>query len=80
MRPGTVQGRWLLARVLAELGNDEGASRMKDAAYREYTALPRFRRSEERPFAWRARPSRPLAVAVAVFAAVGLLFALAASQ
>lgn len=75
-RPGTVQGRWLLSRALAAQGDLPAASRMKDAAYKEYTALPRFRRSEERPFAWRARPSRPIAFFVAVLAAVSLFFAL----
>jgi tetratricopeptide (TPR) repeat protein len=78
-RPGTVQGRWLLARALASQGDAEGAARLRRDAWREYVALPRFKRPEERPFAWRARPSRPIAVAAAVLAAIALAAAVAAS-
>ncbi|HET6921949.1 MAG TPA: tetratricopeptide repeat protein [Anaeromyxobacteraceae bacterium] len=61
-RPGTVQGRVLLARALDGLG-DAGGGRLRDEAWREYVALPRFRRREERPWAWRIRPWRPAIVA-----------------
>jgi len=71
-RPGTVHGRWLLSRALDRLGDRAGARRLRDEAWREYVALPRFQRRMERRWAWRARPSRPLAYA-AVAVAVGLV-------
>jgi predicted Zn-dependent protease len=71
-RPGTVQGRWLLSRALAGLGDPAGARRLRDEAWREYVALPRFHRRFERKWAWRARPTRPLAYA-AIALAVGLV-------
>ena len=70
-RPGTVQGRVLLARALDGLG-DAGGARLRDEAWREYAALPRFRRREERPWAWRIRPWRPALVAAAVVLAGAL--------
>ncbi len=75
-RPGTVQGRVLLARALDGLG-EAGAARLREEAWREYAALPRFRRREERPWAWRIRPWRPVLVALAVVLA-GALAATAA--
>lgn len=57
-RPGTVEGRWLLARALAALGDVAGAERVRADAWREFVALPRFRRRPERRFAWRLRPWR----------------------
>jgi predicted Zn-dependent protease len=67
-RPGTVEGRFWLARTLAALGDAAGAARVRDDAWREYVALPRFRRAQERPYAWRIRPWRPALVAAAVVA------------
>jgi thioredoxin-like negative regulator of GroEL len=72
LRPGTVQGRALLARALDGLGDRAGARRERDAAWREYASLPRFHRRHERPYAWRLRPWRPVLVALAVLAAVFL--------
>jgi predicted Zn-dependent protease len=71
-RPGTVEGRFHLARALAGLGDGAGAARARREAWEAYAQLPRFRRREERPFAWRARPWRPLAVALALLAAGAL--------
>jgi tetratricopeptide (TPR) repeat protein len=71
-RPGTVQGRFLLAKALAGLGDAGGAGRLREEAWREYAAMPRFRRREERPFAWRIRPWRPALVALAVAVAAAL--------
>jgi predicted Zn-dependent protease len=66
-RPGTVEGRWLLATALAGLGDAAGAERARDEGWREYLSLPRFRRRQERRYAWRIRPARAVAfVAVAV--------------
>jgi tetratricopeptide (TPR) repeat protein len=78
-RPGTVQGRWLLARALAGLGDAAGAARLRDEAWREYVALPRFRRPEERPFAWRIRPWRPIAIAAVLLVALALVVSAVAS-
>jgi tetratricopeptide (TPR) repeat protein len=71
-RPGTVEGRYWLARALEARGDAEGAARSRDEAWREYTALPRFRRRHERAFAWRIRPSRPALVAAAVAVALAV--------
>jgi predicted Zn-dependent protease len=71
-RPGTVEGRFWLARALAQRGDAAGAARAREEAWREYAALPRFRRQQERPFAWRLRPWRPALVAVAVVLAAAL--------
>ncbi len=59
-RSGTVQGRVLLARALKGQGDDGAAALMRDEAWREYVAAPRFQRRQERWWAWRARPSRPV--------------------
>ena len=72
-RPGTVEGRYWLARALETCGDDAGARRAREEGWREYTALPRFRRRQERPFAWRLRPSRPALVAVAVVLGLALV-------
>ncbi len=71
-RPGTVQGRVLLARALEGLGDVAGARRLREEAWREYASLPRFRRREERPWAWRIRPWRPAAVAVVLLLLLAL--------
>jgi tetratricopeptide (TPR) repeat protein len=62
LRPGTVEGRYYLARALAGLGDAQGARRVRDEAWREYALLPRFHRRQQRPFAWRLKPWRPAAV------------------
>lgn len=71
-RPGTVEGRYHLARALDRLGDPAGAARLRDEAWHEYAQMPRFRRREERPWAWRIKPWRPALIAVAVLL---LLFA-----
>jgi tetratricopeptide (TPR) repeat protein len=73
VRPGTVEGRWFLAKALAGLADAEGARRVRAEAWREYAALPRFHRRQERPYAWRIQPWRPIAAALAVVAALALL-------
>jgi hypothetical protein len=72
-RPGTVEGRYWLSRALETCGDAAGAMRAREEGWREYTALPRFRRRQERPFAWRLRPSRPAVVAVAVVIGLALV-------
>jgi tetratricopeptide (TPR) repeat protein len=70
-RPGTVEGRVLLSRVLERSGQDGEAALVREEAWKEYVAAPSFQRRRERLWAWRARPSRPLAYALAL--AVGLV-------
>ncbi|HTT72168.1 MAG TPA: tetratricopeptide repeat protein [Anaeromyxobacteraceae bacterium] len=78
-RPGTVEGRYLLARALAGRGDLEGARRVRAEGWREYRTLPRFRRREERPFAARLRPLRSaLVLGVAVAAALLVLYSFGA--
>jgi hypothetical protein len=64
-RPGTVEGRFLLARALEGLGDGAGARRVRDEAWNEYASLPAFQRRRERRYAWRIRPWRPAAIALA---------------
>jgi tetratricopeptide (TPR) repeat protein len=59
-RKGTITGRVLLARALKGTGDDGAAALMRDEAWAEYVAAPRFQRRRERLWAWRARPSRPI--------------------
>jgi tetratricopeptide (TPR) repeat protein len=72
-RPGTVEGRYYLARVLEQVGDRAGADRLRDEAWREYAQQPRFRRREDRRWAWRIRPWRPALVAVALLLALLLV-------
>jgi tetratricopeptide (TPR) repeat protein len=73
MRPGTVEGRWFLARALDRLGDAAGAATLRADAWREYVHQPRFRRREERQWAWRIKPWRPALVALAVLLALVLV-------
>jgi hypothetical protein len=66
IRPGTVEGRYHLARALDRLGDAAAAGRLRDEAWREYAQQPRFRRREDRRWAWRIRPWRPALVALAI--------------
>jgi tetratricopeptide (TPR) repeat protein len=74
-RPGTVEGRWLLAQALDRLGDRDGAGKLREEAWREYVHQPRFRRREDRRWAWRIKPWRPALVAV-----VALLLLVAAGR
>jgi tetratricopeptide (TPR) repeat protein len=74
-RPGTVEGRFHLARALDGLGDAAGAGRRREEAWSEYLALPRFQRRAQRLYAWRIKPWRPALVALAVLAALGLALA-----
>jgi hypothetical protein len=73
-RRGTVEGRVLLAKALEGESRDADAALIREEAWKEYVTAPRFQRRIERPWAWRAKPSRPLAYAV-VALVVGGLFA-----
>ena len=71
IRRGTVEGRVLLAQSFSGLGDAPAAALMRDEAWREYVGAPGLQRRRERLWAWRARPSRPLAYAMAL--ALGLI-------
>ncbi len=70
-RPGSVEGRVHLARALDGLGRTAEAEARRDEAWREFTALPRFSRSAQRRWAWRAKPAR--GAMVVAWAGLGLL-------
>lgn len=71
IRRGTVEGRVLLARSMAGLGDEPGAALMRDQAWNEYVSAPGFQRRKERLWAWRARPSRPATYGIVI--AMGLI-------
>jgi tetratricopeptide (TPR) repeat protein len=71
-RKGTIEGRVRLALALRGLGDDGAAALMMDDAWKEYEHAPRFQRRKERWWAWRARPSRPLAYGLLLLAALVL--------
>ncbi len=73
-RPGTVEGRVLLARVLDQGGQDGEAALVREEAWKEYVAAPGFQRRRERLWAWRARPSRPITYGVALLVVFALGF------
>ena len=73
-RHATVEGKVLLARALAAGGDATTASKLKDDAWRDYAAAPRFQKRRERFWAWRAKPARPLSY-LAVAVVIGALFA-----
>jgi hypothetical protein len=72
IRKGTVEGRVLLARAMVGAGKDGEAALMREEAWNEYASAPRFRRRVERPWAWRARPSRPITYALIAVLTLGL--------
>jgi len=73
IRKGSVEGRVLLAQALKGLGDDGAAALMRDQAWAEFVVSPRFQRKQERRWAWRARPSRPLAYLAVVLLALFLV-------
>lgn len=75
-RPGTVEGRVLLASALERSGKDGEAALLREEAWKEYVAAPGFQRRRERLWAWRARPSRPIAYGVMALVAMALGFTL----
>ena len=72
-RKGTVEGKVLLAKAREGLGDAPGAAAMRKAAIEDYSAAPRFIRKQERLWAWRLQPWRPVVV---VFVAVVALLVL----
>jgi hypothetical protein len=73
VRRGTIEGRVLLARAMLGEGNEPQAALMREEAWKEYVSAPRFQRRVERFWAWRAKPSRPLAY-LAILMVAGAVF------
>ncbi len=80
LRSGTVQGRVLLARANEGLKDDATAALLKDEAWAEFVAAPRFQRRVERFWAWRARPSRPASYLLIIVLVFGFFVAVVAPQ
>lgn len=74
-RVGSVEGKVLLAKAHDGLGESAEAAALREAAWADFVAAPRFQRRRERLWAWRAKPSRPV-----IYAAVLLGVALVTSQ
>jgi hypothetical protein len=74
LRKGSVEGRVLLAQALHSAGDDAQAALMRDTAWHEYETAPSFQQRQERWWAWKARPSRPLLYAALALVAVVALF------
>lgn len=70
-RPGSIEGKVLLAQALAGLGDAAGAKTERARAWEDYRTSPGFRRREERFWAYRAQPWRILPW-VAVLAALAI--------
>lgn len=62
-RRGTVEGRALLAKALDLAGDDAKGALVREEAWSEYRKSPSYLRRAERFWAWRAKPSRPIAYA-----------------
>lgn len=75
LRPGSVEGRVLLARAWAREGKAEMARKARAEAWSNYVSAPRFQRRRERAWAWRANPARP-ALYVGIVGVVLLVLAL----
>ncbi|WNG33924.1 tetratricopeptide repeat protein [Archangium minus] len=75
-RPGTVEGRVLLAQALDRSGRDGEGALMREEAWKEYVVAPGFQRRRERLWAWRARPSRPIAYGAVLVVVLALGFSL----
>lgn len=79
-RAGTVEGRVLLARAHAGLGDDATAALIKDEAWKEFTLAPRFQKRKERWWAYRANPARPATILFAVVLGLALFVQFAAPK
>lgn len=73
MRPGTVEGKVLMAKAHQKLGDDVAAAYAKKDAWGQYVHSPRFQRRRDRLWAWRANPARPLTY-LAIALVCGVLF------
>lgn len=72
-RKGTVEGKVLLARACAQSGDPARAAELRKQAWADYAHAPRFLQRQERWWAWRLQPWRPVALAIgAALLAAGL--------
>jgi tetratricopeptide (TPR) repeat protein len=60
MRPGSIEGKVLLAKALSAVDDTVGAARLRAKAWEDYRSAPPFQRREERFWAYRAQPWRSL--------------------
>ncbi len=65
-RKGTVEGRVLLAQACEGRGEKDEAARWRAEAWAEYATAPSFLQRQERWWAWRIRPWRPVVLGLAV--------------
>ncbi len=68
MRPGTVEGKVLLAQAHERNGDAESARMARQNAWNDYAAAPRYQQRRDRWWGWRAKPSRPLTYAAIALA------------
>lgn len=76
LQPSSVRGLYLLAIAHERRGDRARARAFRRQAWEEFKTLPRFRRKQDRRYAWRANPTRPIlygGVAAAVLATLVLL-------
>jgi predicted Zn-dependent protease len=74
-RHSTIEGKVLLARAKAALGDEAGARAARQSAWDDYASSPRFIRRRERWWAWRAKPQRPLTYAAGAALAGAIAYA-----
>lgn len=74
-RPGSVEGKVLLAKALEGLGDEAGARAERAMAWADYRAAPAFKRREERLWAYRAEPWRVLPWVGALIVLAGAVWA-----
>lgn len=72
LRRGSVEGKVLLARAVSAAGDGAGAGKLRQQAWDDYASEPRFQRRQDRRWAWRARPSRPITYLLVVVACLFL--------
>ncbi len=76
-RPGTVEGKVLLAKAQDKLGDDVAAAYLREQAWHDHVAAPRFQRRLSRFWAWRAKPWRPVLYAAIALVCAGLFWKVA---
>lgn len=69
-RPGSVEGKALLARALAKKGDAAKAKEVGAAAWKDYASAPGFQKRKERYWAWRLQPWRPALYGLILMAVV----------
>jgi hypothetical protein len=72
-RPGSVEGKALLARALRKQGELDRAKEVAAQAWKDYASAPGFQRRKERYWAWRLQPWRPALYGLVFMAAIFVL-------